>query len=151
MVIALCAIGALIKIPVFATSAALDAAPAFISAVFLPPLFAGIAGSVGHVVTALTSGMPLGPFHIIIAIMMFIVVWGFSYLHTNNRHVLKWVWAFISNAIISPLPFYFLISPAFYIAAVPGLMLATAINLALAAALMPALQKVFARKGVHSS
>lgn len=151
MVIALCAIGALIKIPVFTTSAALDAAPAFISAVFLPPILTGVAGGMGHMLTAVTSGMPLGPFHVIIAVTMFFVVAGFSYLHKKEKHVLKWSWAFIGNAILSPLPFYFLISPAFYVASVPGLMVATAINLVLAAAVMPALQKAFARKGAHSA
>lgn len=151
MVMALCAIGALIKIPVFSTTAALDAAPAFISAVFLPPLYAGIAGGIGHMLTALTSGMPLGPFHFIIAGAMFIVVWIFALLHRRGQHTLKWIWALVSNGIVSPLPFYFLISPAFYISATPGIVLATILNLVLAAILMPILQKVFARKGVHAA
>lgn len=151
MVMALCAIGALIKIPVFTTTAALDAAPAFISAVFLPPMFAGLAGAMGHLLTAVTSGMPLGPFHFIVGAMMFAVVWGFASLHRREHHVLKWVWAFVSNAFISPLPFYFLISPAFYIATVPGITLATALNLMLAATLMPVLKKVFARTGTHAA
>lgn len=48
MVSALCAVGAMIKIPVGVTSAALDSAPAFLGAVFLPAPAAGIAAAIGH-------------------------------------------------------------------------------------------------------
>lgn len=149
MVMALCAIGAMIKIPVFSATAALDAAPAFISAAFLPAAFAGIAGGMGHVLTALTSGMPLGPLHALIAIEMFVVVWVFASLHKKGKHILKWVWALIANGILSPLPFYFIISPAFFFASVPGLLLATAVNLVFVAVLLPILQKVFTRNEVR--
>ena len=51
MFAALCAIGALIKIPVGIGSAALDTVPALISALFLPPMYAGAASLVGHLVS----------------------------------------------------------------------------------------------------
>lgn len=149
MVIALCAIGAVIKIPAFITTAALDAAPALISVVFLPPMLAGVAGALGHILTALTSGMPLGPLHVIIAIEMLIVVSIFAILHQKNYHLLKWIWLLVGNGVLSALPFYFIISPAFFIASVPGLLIATVINGILAAVLIPIIQKVVMRKEVH--
>lgn len=149
MVIALCAIGAVIKIPAFITTAALDAAPALISAVFLPPMLAGVAGALGHILTALTSGMPLGPLHVIIAIEMLIVVSIFAILHQKNYHLLKWIWLLVGNGVLSALPFYFIISPAFFVASVPGLLIATVINGILAAVLIPIIQKVVMRKEVH--
>lgn len=152
MIAAICVVGSMVKIPTTATStAALDSAPAFLSVVFLPPLFAGIAGLLGHFATALTSGFLLGPFHIIIAAEMFIVVFIFGWLHKKGMHILKWIFALVGNGILAPLPFYFLISPAFYVASVPGLLVATAINLVIVAVVMPVLSKVFATRGVQTS
>ena len=146
MIAAICSIGAMIKVPSPVTSAALDSAPAFLSVVFLPPMFAGSAGMIGHFITALTSGFPLGPLHIIIAIEMFAVVWIFGIMHKRGYHVLKWPMALILNGVIAPLPFYFIISPAFFWVSVPGLLIATLINLAIVAVAMPIVSKVFVRK-----
>lgn len=61
MVAAICAVGAMIKVPTFISTAALDSAPAFLGVVFLSPILAGgAAGLIGHFITALTSGFPLG-------------------------------------------------------------------------------------------
>ncbi len=85
MVAAICAVGAVIKIPAIISTAALDSAPAFLSVVFLSPVLAGVAGGIGHFITALTTGFPFGPLHIIIAVEMFIVVWIFGIMH-KKRH-----------------------------------------------------------------
>ncbi|MEX3747122.1 MULTISPECIES: ECF transporter S component [Lysinibacillus] len=147
MVAAICAVGAVIKIPTpFITTAALDAAPAFLSVVFLSPVLAGVAGAIGHFITALTSGFPLGPLHIIIAVEMFIVVWIFGVMHKKGMHFWKWPVALILNGVVAPLPFYFIISPAFYWASLTSLPLATLINLVIVAVVMPILSKVFVRK-----
>ncbi|MCH7321120.1 ECF transporter S component [Solibacillus sp. MA9] len=151
LIAAICVIGSMIKVPVgMITTAALDSAPAFISAVFLPPVFAGAAGAFGHIATGLTSGFPLGVFHVLIAIEMFVVVAVFAWLHRKGYHFLKWVFAIVANGIISPLPFYFLISPAFYIGALPSLFIATVINVAIAAVVMPVLKTVIHRVGVNA-
>ena len=142
---ALCVIGSFIKIPGFITTAALDSAPAFISAAFLPPIYAGLAGLTGHMATALTSGMPLGPFHFLVAVEMLFIVWGFAVLHRKQRNVLKWVFLILMNGIIAPLPFYFLVSPAFYIGAVPSLFVATVINVIITILVMPFVAKVGVR------
>ncbi|MGN4127915.1 ECF transporter S component [Lysinibacillus sphaericus] len=146
MVAAICAVGAVIKIPSFVSTAALDAAPAFLSVVFLSPALAGVAGLVGHFITALTSGFPLGPLHIIIAVEMFIVVWVFGVMHKKGLHFWKWPVALLLNGIVSPIPFYFIISPAFYWGALASIFMATVINLVIVAVVMPILSKVFVRK-----
>ncbi|MGE6513939.1 ECF transporter S component [Lysinibacillus sphaericus] len=146
MVAAICAVGAVIKIPSFVSTAALDAAPAFLSVVFLSPVLAGVAGLVGHFITALTSGFPLGPLHIIIAVEMFIVVWVFGVMHKKGLHFWKWPVALLLNGIVSPIPFYFIISPAFYWSALASIFMATVINLVIVAGVMPILSKVFVRK-----
>ncbi|WP_409369680.1 ECF transporter S component [Lysinibacillus sp. 38-6] len=146
MVAAICAIGAVIKIPSFVSTAALDSAPAFIGVVFLSPMLAGVAGLIGHFITALTSGFPYGPLHIIIAVEMFIVVWIFAVMHKKGLHFWKWPVALVLNGVVAPLPFYFIISPAFFWASLPGIFMATVINLIIVAVVMPVLSKVFVRK-----
>jgi len=146
MVAAICAVGAMIKVPAFISTAALDSAPAFLGVVFLSPILAGAAGLIGHFITALTSGFPLGPLHIIIAVEMLIVVWVFGVMHKKGMHFWKWPVALVLNGIIAPLPFYFIISPAFFWGALGSILMATVINLIIVAVVMPVLSKVFVRK-----
>lgn len=146
MVAAICAVGAMIKVPAFISTAALDSAPAFLGVVFLSPILAGVAGLIGHFITALTSGFPLGPLHIIIAVEMLIVVWVFGMMHKKGMHFWKWPVALVLNGIVAPLPFYFIISPAFFWGALGSILMATVINLIIVAVVKPILSKVFVRK-----
>jgi len=146
MVAAICAVGAAIKVPAFISTAALDSAPAFLGVVFLSPLLAGVAGFIGHFISALTAGFPLGPLHAIIAVEMFIVVWIFGVMHKKGMHFWKWPVALVLNGIVAPLPFYFIISPAFFWGALSSIFIATAINLIIVAVVIPILSKVFVRK-----
>lgn len=146
MVAAICAVGAMIKVPAFISTAALDSAPAFLGVVFLSPILAGVAGLIGHFITALTSGFPLGPLHIIIAVEMLIVVWVFGMMHKKGMHFWKWPVVLVLNGIVAPLPFYFIISPAFFWGALGSILMATVINLIIVAVAMPILSKVFVRK-----
>lgn len=140
---ALCAIGGFIKIPSgFGGSLALDTVPALVSAAFLPPVFSGIASMLGHTASALYAGFPLGPFHVLIALEMFVIVMFFARLHRKGHHLLKWVFFIAANGILAPLPFYFLISPAFFFGALPFLLMAAILNAIIAAFVLPALQNV---------
>ena len=149
LVSGLCVIGSFIKVPGFITTAALDSAPAFLSVLFLPPLYSGFAAGIGHIATGLVSGMPLGAFHAIIAVEMFILVVIFNVLHTKGYRVLKWVFLLIANGVLSPLPFYFLVSPAFYIGSVPSLLIATAINMVIVMIVMPVLKQIVQKQGIQ--
>ena len=119
-------------------------------AVFLPPVFAGAAGALGHLATGLTSGFPLGVFHILIAVEMFIIVAIFAVMHRKGLNISKWIFVIIANGFISPLPFYFLISPAFYIGSIAGLTAATVINVIIAIIVMPVLKTVVQRVGMNA-
>ncbi|MBK3495669.1 ECF transporter S component [Viridibacillus sp. YIM B01967] len=149
IIAALCAVGSMIKVPVGISSAALDSAPAFLGAVFLPPVAAGAAAAIGHLVSAMTGGFALGPLHFLIAAEMFLVLWGFAKLHHAGRTYSKWIFAIIANGILSPLPFYWIISPAFFFSAVPGIFIATVLNITIAAIGMPVLSRAFQRKEAH--
>lgn len=150
LIAAICVIGSFIKVPGIITTAALDSAPAFISVLFLPPLFAGASGALGHIATGLTSGFPLGVFHLIIAIEMFVIIAIFAVMHRKGFHISKWIFAVIGNGIIAPLPFYFLISPAFYIGSIASLTVATLINCVIALIVIPVLKTVVERVGVNA-
>lgn len=150
LIAAICVIGSFIKVPGVITTAALDSAPAFISVAFLPPVFSGIAGALGHLATALTSGFPSGPFHLIIAVEMFIIVYIFNILHKKGFKILKWVFLIIGNGVLSALPFYFLISPAFFIGAVPSLVIATLINAVITMVALPIVSKAFIERKVSN-
>ena len=150
LIAAICVIGSFIKVPVgIIGTAALDSAPALISAVFLPPVFAGAAGALGHIATGLTSGFPLGVLHILIAAEMFIIVAIFAKMHQKGLHILKWLFVMIANGVIAPIPFYFIISPAFYIGSIASLTIATAVNCLIAIIVMPVLKTVVQRAGVN--
>lgn len=45
---AICVVGSAIKVPGFITTAALDSAPAFLSVVYLSPIYSGFAALLGH-------------------------------------------------------------------------------------------------------
>lgn len=150
LISAMCVLGSFIKIPSVITSVALDSAPAFISAAFLPPMFAGIVGALGHAATGLTSGFPLGPLHILVAVEMFVIVYVFALLHQKGHHILKWVFALLANGVISAVPLIFIFSLQFAIAAIPGLFIGTLINLIVCAVAMPVVTKAVSRlKVIH--
>ena len=145
MIATLCAIGALVKLPVGIGSAALDAVPALVSVAILPPVFSGIAASIGHLVSALSIGMPFGPFHVLIAGEMLVIVWIFGVLHQKGLHKWKWLFFILANGVIAPVPFYFLISPAFFYVSVPSLLLASCVNAGIAFLLAPVVGRLYKR------
>lgn len=138
---ALCAVGGFIKIPSGVGSLALDTIPALLAASFLPPVFVGAASMTGHLASAMYAGFPLGPFHLLIAIEMMIILYVFARFHKAGHHSSKWVFFIIANGLLAPLPFYFLVSPAFFIGMVPAIFLATVVNAVVAAVVMPVLSK----------
>ncbi len=143
--IALSVVGAFIKIPSPVGSMALDSFPALLAAALLGPVAGGIVAGLGHIVSALIAGMPLGPFHFLIMIEMFIFVWLFGVIWKTGVRTIAYLVFFISNAFIMSIPFAFIISPAFYAGTVPSLTAATAINVVVAMLLAPRLIPVLKR------
>lgn len=144
------AIGAFVKIPVGINSAALDTVPALVSAAFLPPVYAGAASLIGHLSSSLYAGFPFGPLHILIAAEMFFILFVFTKLHQAGRNVWKWVFFIFANSVLATLPFYWIISPAFFIGALPGITLATVINASIAIVVSPVVERVMGRVRNHA-
>ena len=80
ILVALSAVGALIKLPSPTGTVALDSAPAFLAGAAFSPAEGSIVGALGHLLSALTTGFPLGlPVHLLVAAEMavFVAVFGF--------------------------------------------------------------------------
>lgn len=149
--ISLSAVGGMMKIPLGIASIALDSMPALLSVLFFSAPLAAVIAVFGHMISAFLGGMPLGPFHLLIAAEMGMIVWLFAKLHIAGMNRLKWIVFILLNGVIAALPFYFLMSPAFFYATVPALLLAATVNAAAAAAAMPYLLRLKVGRTSHAS
>lgn len=101
MLVALCYIGALVKIQ---GSIAFDSMPAYFAALFLGPYLGAIVGFLGHLLTSITSGFPLTlPMHIIIAFEMAFFVFAFGWVYKRSNVIVASVVATILNGPIAAL------------------------------------------------
>ncbi|MGE8207350.1 ECF transporter S component [Heyndrickxia sp. NPDC080065] len=129
---ALTVIGSSIKIPAIVGSVGLDVFPALVIASLFSVGMGGVVAGLGHLISALLTGFPLGPFHILIALEMAICVLVYGFLYHSGKKILASIVFWIGNAIISPLPFILLVSWSFFIAIVPSLMIGSAFNVIVA-------------------
>ncbi|WP_391119903.1 ECF transporter S component [Psychrobacillus sp. L3] len=150
MFAALCAIGAFVKIPVGIGSAALDTVPALVSAAFLPPVYAGAASMIGHLSSSLYAGFPLGPLHLLIAGEMFLILFVFTKLHKAGLHAWKWIFFIFANSVLATLPFYWIISPAFFVTVLPEITIATILNAGIAMIVSPVVVRAMDRVKTHA-
>jgi len=128
MFIALSVVGGMIKIPAIIGSVALDLSPALIAAILLGPIKGGVVAFLGHLASSFVAGFPLGAFHFLIALEMFVIVWGFGLLYDRLHNFLSFSFVVILNSIVAPLPFYFLMGKAFYVSIIPSLFIGSVIN-----------------------
>lgn len=109
MFIALCAIGATIKVPSPTGTVAFDSAPGFMAAMFLGPNYGAITAALGHLFTSLFSGFPLSiPMHLFIAGQMAFFSWIYGVISKQNL-LLGTIVASVLNAILAPallIPFF---------------------------------------------
>src|SRR5699024_61449 len=137
-----------IKIPSPVGSVALDVFPALVAVVLIGKKSGAIVALLGHIISALLGGMPLGPFHFLIAIEMALIVWLFGYLYNHTR--LGSTFAFIIlNGLVASVPFIFVMSLEFYLALTPSLLIAATVNSVLAVILIPRVESIFKARMVH--
>lgn len=142
--LALSVAGASIKIPAIVSSVALDMVPALLAGV----IFGGGPGAfiafLGHLLSAFIGGMPLGPFHFVIAVEMALLVWLFAILYRKGKRMLASTLFVLGNTFAAPLPFLFLMGTGFYIGMIPSLLIGSLFNVVLALLLAPRLSSFFA-------
>ncbi|KUP06400.1 hypothetical protein Q75_07605 [Bacillus coahuilensis p1.1.43] len=143
--IALSVIGGFIKIPSPISSIALDSVAPLIAASMFGGMIGGFIGSIGHLLSSLSGGFPLGPFHFIIMIEMFCILFIYALFYKTN----KWV-AFLffigANTFLAPLPFFFFMGPSFYFSLLPSLGIATVVNIILVIILLPKIQWIYSHR-----
>ncbi len=144
--IALSVVGASIKIPAIVSSVALDMVPALAAGALLGSLPGALVALFGHLVSALIGGMPLGPFHFLIAVEMALLVWMFTVIYDKGKRILAGILFVIGNTFVSPLPFLFIMGSGFYIGMIPSLLIGAVLNTVLALLLAPRLASVFLHK-----
>ena len=146
---ALSAVGAGIKIPAIVGSVALDVFPALLAAALLGSGAGAIVGAVGHLLSALIAGFPLGPMHVLIAIEMALLVFIFGVLYKKNKKGTASILFILANAFVAPLPFIVIMNKAFYIALVPSLLIASIINTVIALVAIPRLKGLFKQNFIN--
>ena len=71
-------------------SVAFDSLPGFLAALLLGPLYGAAIGFIGHLLTALLSGFPLGaPLHMVIAIATAITMLGFGFTYKALKNKMR--------------------------------------------------------------
>lgn len=130
--IALTVIGSTIKIPAIVGSVGLDAFTGLVIAGLGSIAMGAWIAAIGHLLSALLTGFPLGSFHLLIALEMALCVFVFGILNKAGKKAIAAVAFWIGNALISPLPFIFIMDWTFFIAIVPSLMIGSALNVIVA-------------------
>ena len=134
ILIGLSAAGACVKIPALTGTPALDSAPGYFAALALGAGQGAVVAALGHLLTALTAGFPLGlALHVLIAAGMagcaaVVAVAGKRYLWAG------FAVGVLGNGLVFPALFILLpgFGPAFFTAMVVPLLVASALNLGLA-------------------
>jgi len=92
---ALTVVGSFIKTPSPIPSVAFDSTPGFFAALYFGVLDGALISGIGHLVTSVLSGFPLGIYHIPIAIGMAISGASIAFINKINKK-----WGFIPGLII---------------------------------------------------
>lgn len=131
ILIALSAVGALIKIPSPVGTVAFDAAPAFVAAFAFTMPEAALVAFLGHLFTAATSGFPLTvPVHLIVAAMMVVAVLAGGWLARRVNLWLGVVVAVVVNAVVAPLVLVPMFGWGFFIGSLVALLVGAVANVA---------------------
>ncbi len=104
ILIAISAVGSMIKIPSPTGTVALDSCTGYFSAVTFGWLEGSIIAGLGHLLSAFTAGFPLGlPVHLYIAVQMALWVSVFWYVAKKINLTLAMIIVILLNGIVSSL------------------------------------------------
>jgi riboflavin transporter len=139
VLISLSVIGSLLKLPTSLGSIALDSAPALVAAAILGGSIGALVAAFGHFISAFFAGFPLGAFHLLVAVEMATLVYGFAWLYQHKWKKVAFFFFFAGNAFLAPLPFALWMGKAFVLAIIPSLAIATLANIIVSSLVIPAL------------
>lgn len=139
VLVALTVVGAAIKVPAVIGSVAFDSFPALLAAALLGGPAGAVVAGMGHLLSALMGGFPLGALHGLIAIEMALLAFIFSFFYKSGRNWVAAILFVLGNTFVAPFPFMFLMGDAFYLALLPSLFVGSVLNMAIALVAIPRL------------
>ena len=144
LMVAMSGVGAYIIIPSLIGTVALDSAPGYLASLIFGGISGGIVLFLGHLISALKMGFPLGLIHLFIAILMGGCGLVFTYLYNKaNIFVSSIVVIILNGLVITALLIPFL-GYGFFISMMGPLLLGTTVNIIIAAII----NKLLREKGV---
>src|SRR5699024_8956770 len=135
--IALSVIGAALKIPAVIGSVALDVFPALFASVLIGKRTGAVVAGLGHILSAMLGGMPLGSLHVIVAAEMAVIVWLFGLFYQSGKKAIAGLFFILTNGFIAPLPMLIFFGVGFYVAVLPSLFMGAMINVVVALVFIP--------------
>jgi len=91
---ALSVIGSFINLNLFISTIAFDSSPGFFAALYFGVIDGVLITGLGHIVTAVINGFPLGPLHFVIALGMALAGGAMGLINKTNKK-----WGFIPAAL----------------------------------------------------
>ncbi|MBM7865938.1 alpha-ribazole transporter [Heliobacterium gestii] len=135
VLIALSAVGAMIKIPSPVGTIGLDSFPGFFAALALGATGGMIVITLGHLLTAMVVGFPLTlPVHLFIAAQMALWAWVFRWTKERFGLTAAFIAGVFLNGVVSSLTMLLMGGWAAVVAVMPFLVVGSAVNVGLAAA-----------------
>ncbi len=131
VLVALSGVGAYIKVPSPTGTVAFDSFPGYTAAIVLGATWGGLVAAVGHLISAMTVGFPLGLLHVAIAVGMAVaavIFWACWKLHPAVGVVA----ATVFNGVVLPLVVVPLFGWGAYMAILPSLIVASLANVVVA-------------------
>ncbi|MBF8437466.1 ECF transporter S component [Halanaerobiaceae bacterium Z-7014] len=141
--VALSAIGSYIMLPGPIGSVALDSAPGFIASILLGGGSGALVLGLGHILTAVRSGLPLGPIHLIIAVLMAGIAPFYSYFWQKYNHWIAGLVGIILNGFVINAFLIPLLGIQFFLAMIPVLTIGAAFNISVATLMVNLLERRF--------
>lgn len=130
--VALSAVGAYIIIPSPIGTVALDSAPGYLSSLLFGGISGGIVLFLGHLISAMKIGFPLGIIHLLISVLMGGCGMVFSYLSDKINLVISSIIVIILNGVVITALVIPFLGYAFFLSMVGPLVLGSAVNVILA-------------------
>lgn len=104
LLIALSAIGSMIKIYAPLGTIAFDSMPGYFAALFISPTAGAVVIALGHLLTSLTSGFPMTiPMHLLLMGIMAIIAYIFGLLERKSNGIIASIVAIILNGPVATL------------------------------------------------
>lgn len=151
ILIALCVVGAFLKIPSPTGTVALDSAPGFVAAAVLGGWDGALIIAIGHLVSSGIVGFPLTiPIHLLIALEMAAFAFLFALLYRKTNGYLAVIFTTLANGVLAPLTMVPFFGWGFFLGMLLPLTVASAVNVVLAFLVSKALANTGAVADVKS-